>query len=180
MNRKEKLRVLLTSGYTLKECGEELGISPQRVSQLRIKWFPYLSHEEYGAGKRALDKLKDKLLGQQWKTNRNNWKWEDELLKAKHDYFRRKKQNEKKGKWEWLIDFDDVVWNDVCPILGVPIDWTSDVRCDASPSLDRRDSKLGYIPGNVELISWRANRIKNDGTAEEHLKIANYMMSQSF
>jgi hypothetical protein len=31
------------------------------------------------------------------------------------------------------------------------------------------------VKGNVEVMSWRANRIKNNGTPEEHRKIANYL-----
>jgi hypothetical protein len=34
---------------------------------------------------------------------------------------------------------------------------------------------LGYVHGNVRVISNRANRLKSDGTKEEHLKIAEYM-----
>lgn len=33
----------------------------------------------------------------------------------------------------------------------------------------------GYVPGNVEVISFRANRIKNNGTADEHERIAQWM-----
>ncbi len=34
-------------------------------------------------------------------------------------------------------------------------------------SLDRIDNSKGYIPGNVAVISWRANLIKNSSTLEE-------------
>jgi hypothetical protein len=43
---------------------------------------------------------------------------------------------------------------------------------DDSPSIDRIDPRLGYLPGNVWIICNRANRIKSDGTAREHLVIA--------
>lgn len=91
--------------------------------------------------------------------------------------FRRKKQNAKNGKWEFTIDFWDLVWPTHCPILGLELLYSSpfDVRADASVSFDRIDSTKGYIPGNVQVLSWRANRIKNDGTAEEHQKIADFM-----
>jgi predicted RND superfamily exporter protein len=36
-----------------------------------------------------------------------------------------------------------------------------------TPSLDRIDSKKGYTPDNVWVISHRANQIKNDATIEE-------------
>jgi len=55
------------------------------------------------------------------------------------------------------------------------LDWFTDKVKENSPSLDRIDSKKGYVPGNVMIMSWRANRIKNDGTAAEHKKIAEFL-----
>jgi hypothetical protein len=59
-----------------------------------------------------------------------------------------------------------------CPIFGIPLDWSrhrgnGTVTTDGSPSLDRIDPSKGYIKGNVWIISYRANRIKNDATHEE-------------
>ena len=39
------------------------------------------------------------------------------------------------------------------------------------PSLDRRDTSLGYVKGNVEIISRKANRMKNDGTLDDLIEI---------
>jgi hypothetical protein len=38
-----------------------------------------------------------------------------------------------------------------------------------SPSLDRFDSKLGYIPGNVWVVCQKCNRDKQNMTGEEHV-----------
>jgi hypothetical protein len=65
-----------------------------------------------------------------------------------------------------------------CPVLGIKIDYEREPIRGAhedAPSLDRTDSKKGYVPGNVRVISSRANRIKNDGTLEEHEAIVAYM-----
>lgn len=62
----------------------------------------------------------------------------------------------------------------ICPILGVPIRYGSKQAGPNSPSLDRSDPKLGYVPGNVFIISFRANAIKNDATADELEKAAKY------
>ena len=43
-----------------------------------------------------------------------------------------------------------------------------------SASIDRIHNHLGYIPGNVHWVSYRANRIKADATVEELQKIADY------
>ena len=40
-----------------------------------------------------------------------------------------------------------------------------------SPSLDRIVPELGYVKGNIRVISNRANHLKSDATLEEHRKI---------
>jgi len=65
-----------------------------------------------------------------------------------------------------------------CPVLGLRLDYGSKeirVRAASSPSIDRVDSELGYVKGNVVIMSWRANMIKNAGTYEEHVQIADFM-----
>jgi len=65
-----------------------------------------------------------------------------------------------------------------CPILGTDLVWE---YChgmglgDHSPSLDRIDNSLGYVKGNVAIISHRANSLKNSATTEELKAILAYM-----
>jgi len=70
---------------------------------------------------------------------------------------------------------EDVVIPVVCPVLGIPLNPSSNIRSDNSPSLDRFIPALGYVPGNIAVISWRANRLKNNATAEEITAIAQWM-----
>lgn len=42
-------------------------------------------------------------------------------------------------------------------------------KADNLMSVDRINSKLGYIKGNVQVISNKANRMKNDASIEELL-----------
>ena len=46
-----------------------------------------------------------------------------------------------------------------CPVLGIPL-CSDGQRSSGSPSLDRIDPALGYVPGNVRVISDKANRLK--------------------
>ena len=64
-----------------------------------------------------------------------------------------------------------------CPILGIPLFRGKGAggMTANSPTLDRIIPSLGYIPGNLQVISQRANVIKNDASFEEIEKVANYM-----
>ena len=69
----------------------------------------------------------------------------------------------------------------LCPVLGIEIDWLADAKSnkggpsDFSPSIDRLIPESGYIPGNVHLISMRANRLKSDGNLEDIRKVAAWL-----
>lgn len=82
------------------------------------------------------------------------------------------------------IEFS-IVWQDVppigsaCPLLGYPFTGHRSGRSLTSPSLDRINPKLGYVKGNVWIVGYRANLIKNDGTAEEHESIARAMRAHA-
>jgi hypothetical protein len=87
------------------------------------------------------------------------------------------RQRAKKMGIEFTITWHDVPRHmpTVCPWLGIPLRLSSRRFDDNSPSLDRIDNRLGYVPGNVIIISLRANRIKSDATAEEVLKVGRAM-----
>jgi hypothetical protein len=70
---------------------------------------------------------------------------------------------------------DDVEVPEFCPILGIKLTRGSGHMHAASPTLDRVDPTLGYVRGNVAVISHRANTIKNSGSAQEHERIAAWM-----
>lgn len=75
------------------------------------------------------------------------------------------------------LSVDDIIIPDHCPILGIELEFgksDGEKWRDNSPSIDRIIPSLGYVKGNVLVISYRANRIKNDATIEELVKIASY------
>ena len=69
----------------------------------------------------------------------------------------------------------DVFIPSFCPVLGVPLYWGDKQKSDNSPSLDCFIPALGYVPGNVFVISMRANRLKGDATLAEVEKILSWM-----
>ena len=66
----------------------------------------------------------------------------------------------------------------VCPVLGIELSFDLSPKSDGLPTVDRIDSSKSYEVGNIAIISWRANVIKNMGTAEEHRRIADWMDRQ--
>ena len=73
------------------------------------------------------------------------------------------------------IDIDDIKVPDYCPILGIKLEKKGNKPTHASPSLDRKINKLGYIDGNVFVISHRANNLKGDISIRELKNLINYM-----
>ena len=86
--------------------------------------------------------------------------------------FNESKRRAKKKGWEFNLELSDIIIPVVCPVFGMPLVLGSG---DNSPSLDRIDSSKGYLKGNVRVISWKANRIKSDATAEDLEKILAYI-----
>lgn len=70
----------------------------------------------------------------------------------------------------------DIVIPKICPVLGIPLKVSRKSRGpqNNSPTLDRINPALGYVAGNVIVISWRANRLKSDATIEELIALAKF------
>lgn len=62
-----------------------------------------------------------------------------------------------------------------CPVLGVELILT---HSRYNPSVDRLKPGLGYVKGNITVISAKANSIKNDATAEEVRKVADWLAAR--
>lgn len=60
-------------------------------------------------------------------------------------------------------------------MLGIELSISEGRMADNSPSLDRFKPELGYVKGNIHVISTRANRIKNDATYNEIRKLFYWM-----
>jgi hypothetical protein len=59
------------------------------------------------------------------------------------------------------ISLAEILIPESCPALGIAVRLTED-RSPHSPSLDKIIPSRGYVPGNVRVISDRANRLKSD------------------
>jgi hypothetical protein len=85
------------------------------------------------------------------------------------------RQRARKSGLPFNIELGDFTIPDKCPIFGIKLATGSRQQHDNSPSLDKVIPELGYVKGNVWVISHRANSIKNSGTAQEHRAIADWI-----
>ena len=86
------------------------------------------------------------------------------------------KSRAKKKNLAFDLTADDFTIPEFCPVFGIKLELTwGEGTKDNKPSLDRIDSSKGYIKGNVQVLSWRANNLKSDGTLLEFLKLVEFM-----
>jgi uncharacterized membrane protein len=90
----------------------------------------------------------------------------------------RARRRAKQFNLEFDLIIDDVKIPEYCPVLKIPlIAPTIDARkrTNNTPTLDRINNSKGYIKNNVFVISWRANRLKDNMTIEEVESLLQYM-----
>ncbi len=90
------------------------------------------------------------------------WGW------RKTKWSRLKSSAERRGI-EFSITEEDIEMPVRCPYIGIDLDYTNDEVANNSPSVDRINNNLGYVPGNLQTISSLANRMKGHATTEELL-----------
>lgn len=85
------------------------------------------------------------------------------------------KARAKKTGLPFSIVEEDITIPTHCPILGIPIKFNKKTVQDDSVTLDRIICSLGYVKGNIQVISWKANKIKSNGTIEDFKLIIKYL-----
>lgn len=85
--------------------------------------------------------------------------WKQAKHRAKFDY----------NNMEFSIVVEDIIIPDKCPYFNVPFIPLDKEWCF---SLDRIDSFKGYNKNNIQVISYKANKMKNDASLQELLTFA--------
>jgi hypothetical protein len=88
--------------------------------------------------------------------------------------------NAKRRAFKKNLDFnltlEDISIPELCPILKIPFIIGTKSDYERTPSLDRIDNNLGYTKSNVQIITKKANSMKNSATSEELLLFANWIL----
>jgi hypothetical protein len=89
--------------------------------------------------------------------DRNNWEYK---------LYRGAKTSAKNKNRPFNIELSDISIPEVCPILDIPLYRGNHPEYfpghSNTASLDCKNPKLGYTKGNVWIISWLANKMKQD------------------
>jgi len=128
------------------------------------------------------------------KVNKTNQKWKDanrDLVRSREReraykragtgpgyralWLNNIKHRAKKKGLPFDLTLEDLPIPAVCPILGIPLTMRSGSFHDNSPSIDRIIPAKGYVKGNVAIVSYRANRIKDYGTLDELRKVVAFL-----
>lgn len=65
-----------------------------------------------------------------------------------------------------------------CPVFGFKFQISNKGPLPNSPSADRIDPKKGYVPGNIQVVSMLANRMKRDATPKELKQFARWVLEE--
>lgn len=163
-NEKEKLASYVEQGLTVRQIGILYSVSRQTISNNLKK-----------LGLKHALKIKQEKKKSQYFTKYGDTSMS--LYRVKRNKFLKKKYNASRRGISFSLNFSDLVWPDLCPILGIPINYICSGQTDNSISFDRIDSTKGYTKENTILVSQRANRIKNDSTIEELILLLNFYSS---
>lgn len=114
----------------------------------------------------------------EWRENNRDRFREISLASYYRDIARRlyngAKQRATKNNIPFDIERDDIVVPSHCPVFGTELTWGIGDK-STSPSLDRIIPEKGYVKGNVEVISWVANKLKSNATLHQLEMLCEYV-----
>lgn len=76
-------------------------------------------------------------------------------------------------KMDFNLKKEDIYVPDVCPILKTPFK----MNTYYTASIDRVDNEKGYVKGNVQVLSHKANAMKNSATNKELWMFAEWIIN---
>ena len=98
------------------------------------------------------------------------------LLNPESVMLERVKYRAKNENLPFNLTRGDIFIPTICPILGIQLVRSEGRLTQNSPSLDRIIPALGYVKGNVWVVSMKANTMKNSATVEELRQFARWVV----
>ena len=148
---------------TCNECGVELVRGDNWYTTLTTR-ICKACHLERNRRWRKERSEEDKAIARK---RQNKYRRESNRSDPIPNLFEGAKARAKRGNIPFNITRDDIVLPEYCPILGLKLKVNQGKVCDSSYSLDRIIPELGYVQGNVQVISKLANQIKSNATTDQ-------------
>jgi len=112
-------------------------------------------------------------ISKQKKRRKNNLQ-----IHAIRDVYYQIKQRARKKNIPMEITFNHLKsmypGNMICPVLGIKMESGRKNFYVDSPSVDRIVPEKGYVPGNIIVVSMKANQIKSNATPDEIIKVGTF------
>jgi hypothetical protein len=141
----------------LVKCVGEFYTTNQNKSGLRSQCIS--CHHSYQQNKERRKITSSRYYEKRKLENPALFMWKQAKHRAKFDY----------NDMEFSIELSDIVIPKLCPYLGVEL---IPLHKDYGYSLDRIDSAKGYTKDNIQVISYMANKMKNNATKEQLIAFA--------
>lgn len=136
--------------------------------------------------------LRLKRINDEWahlahKGQRYYYRHKDEINQRRYQHkfhnipfwlYKAAKARAAKKSIEFDIGPEDIVVPEFCPVFGVRLQASENVANDFSPSLDRINNLKGYVKGNIQVISNKANRMKSDASLDEIRILYEWLLKQ--
>ena len=124
----------------------------------------------YARAWRSRNKARQAALNKNHRQRVRQKEQEDRVLRVEGNRARAMKQSANKRGLPFEIDGLALSLPDRCPMLNIPLDWRDR---NNTPTIDRIDNTKGYIPGNVWVISHKANVMKQEMPIEVARMVTN-------
>lgn len=126
---------------------------------------------DYQRKYRATRRAKTQVTKNKWYTSRPAYKM---ISSARY--------RSKKMGWPCTVTEADLLpLPTYCPVLGLELDYSVGTKGQQrrnSASLDKLRPELGYVQGNVRVISYMANAMKRDATPEQLWSFARWIFQE--
>lgn len=178
-----KQKALNTEAYQKKIVDPEL--KKENAKKRGLKQKEWMQTEEGLAFRKRLSSLKKKFDT----PRERDLAWQSKRKEKIHndlDYCLqtrigqcRYRAKEKQQPCTITLEYLKSIYTDVCPYLGIPLQYSYNVRANPNAmSIDKINPNLGYVEGNVQIISYKANMMKNDADMETLILFAKNVLER--
>lgn len=135
---------------------------------------------------RQTDKVKNLYKSENYKKNKLIYRKNRENEDRRHQMLNRSRNRAKKLNMDFNLSLEDIAIPKYCPILEIELctkpygerGGKGGGFRENAPSIDRIDNLKGYIKGNVQVISMKANAMKYSASKNELITFCTNILKQ--